>query len=513
MSTTRAAVTEQIPSSRTEPDPSRVAKGKPRGHIDDVPVYGWGQAPPYLRTQTQLGEERLKLAKGQPVLAYIETRKYGDIPLYDPAGAEKMRPLPSSTKARMAKRRTCPECGKVRDRIAHGKRCSVCWDKARAEQQRRDARTCWDCQEVSERRLPSHHRCGGCRRKQLDKRRQDAVVWVEKVTVCPGDGYDAGCSVKLVTKKEARAYQKGQGAERTWWSRAPHWPTRCPPCTEANERRDAEERAKYQAEYERREKERREAEHLAAEQRERWAAVALVDPDVLVLDTETTGLDDDARIVELAVLNSHREVLLDTLLQPGVPVPDSAADIHGITTEALVGAPTFSDILVQLAGLLIGKRCLIYNKWFDLARLRHELTLHYLDCTGWLESESREERVTKAAKLADVWLDRAEFEDVMIPYSDWVGDWNEYYGNNTWQPLNGGHRAAGDCRAVLDCLRAMGREYADEYATAAVVAGGTNETTVTVEREESAAWSSGTRTRENGALPRRQLRRQLPPGG
>lgn len=84
MSTTTAAVTEQIPSSRTEPDLSRVAKGKPRSHIDGVPVYSWGQAPPYLRTQTQLGEERLKLTEGQPVLAYIGTRKYGDIPLYDP---------------------------------------------------------------------------------------------------------------------------------------------------------------------------------------------------------------------------------------------------------------------------------------------------------------------------------------------------------------------------------------------------------------------------------------------
>lgn len=35
----------QIPSSRAEPDPARVARGEPRDHIDGVPVYGWGQAP------------------------------------------------------------------------------------------------------------------------------------------------------------------------------------------------------------------------------------------------------------------------------------------------------------------------------------------------------------------------------------------------------------------------------------------------------------------------------------
>ncbi|MEE1838092.1 hypothetical protein [Streptomyces sp. SP17KL33] len=266
MSTT-AAVAEGIPSSRTEPDPARVAKSAPRSHIDGVPVYGWGQAPPYLRTQTQLGEDRLKLAEGQPVLAYIETRKYGDIPLYDPAGAEKMKPLASSVKARMAKRRTCSTCGKVRDRIVHGKKCSVCRDKEHAKQQRLNARTCWDCRKVSERRLPAHHRCGGCRRTQLAKRREAAVAWVEKVIVCSGDGYGSECSTKVVTKKEARAYQKAQGAGRDWWMRAPHWPRRCPSCTEANERQDAEDRAKYQAAYERREKARREADN-----REQWDA-------------------------------------------------------------------------------------------------------------------------------------------------------------------------------------------------------------------------------------------------
>ncbi|WP_432040992.1 exonuclease domain-containing protein [Streptomyces chartreusis] len=469
--TTAAAETEQIPSSRTETDPAP----RPREFLGGLPVYGWGRAPAHLRTQTQMASERLKLADEQKPVAYLYIQRHGTFELYDPADAVKMKPLASSVKAKMAQRRTCPTCGKIRKYVVRGKQCTVCRDKARAEQQRREARTCWDCRTVRERRLPTHHRCPDCRRKQLDKRRQDAVAWVEKVTVCPGDGYGAGCSVKLVTKKEARAYQKGQGAERTWWSRAPHWPERCPSCAEAKRLRDAEEHAKRQAEYEEREKKRREAEQREAEERERWAAAALVDSDVLVLDTETTGLDEDARIVELAVLTSRGEILLDTLLNPGVPVPDDAADIHGITTEALAGAPTFSDVLVRLTGLLDGKRCLIYNKWYDVGRLRHELTLHYLDCSAVNATE--EEAAAWAREQAAAWLDGMQFEDVMIPYSDWVGDWSEYWGNNRWQPLQGGHRAAGDCRAVLDCLRSMGRKYADEYATASVASGGTDEGT------------------------------------
>ncbi|MEU6285011.1 3'-5' exonuclease [Streptomyces sp. NPDC047028] len=493
MSTTTATAAEQIPSSRTEADPARVARGKPLTHTAGVPVYRWGQAPEYLRTKTQLVADRLNVTEAQEKspLAYVRTREYGDVPLHDPAAAERMRPLPSSTKAKMAARRTCSECGKVRKAILRGP-CSVCRERAEKERQRLLARTCAGCDTVRERPYPKEHRrCAGCRQEQLEKKRARVEAWLVEVTVCAGDD----CTKRLGSKKAARAYLKAHDwllrPERTdlpdsmWW---PGWSRRCTPCKTAYDAEQERRRAEYQARYEREQKERRAAEARAAEARCRWAAAALADPDVLVLDTETTGLGEDARIVELAVLNSRGEVLLDTLLDPGVPVPGEAADIHGITTEALVGAPTFSDILVRLTGLLDGRRTLIYNDVYDIGRLRHELTLHYLDraareaageaaSTGTVPENSRKRAVAEAAKQAAAWLDAMHFEDVMIPYSDWVGDWSEYHGNNRWQPLNGGHRAAGDCRAVLDCLRSMGRNYVHEYTTAAAGAGGTSEGT------------------------------------
>ncbi|WP_308346528.1 3'-5' exonuclease [Streptomyces sp. ISL-66] len=432
-------VTERVPSSRTETDPGRVARGVPRDHIDGVPVYGWGKAPGHLRTQTQLGEARLKVAEGQLPLAYLRLRKHGDVPLYDPASAEKMAPLASAVKARMEKRRTCPECGKVRQHIVRGKRCSACESKAYAEQRRLAARTCRDCREVAARRLPVHGRCQGCRRTQLAAQREKAVAWVAEVTVCAGED----CSVRLVTKKEAVAYQKSQGADRSWWHRASHWPRRCAPCTAAEEQRQEEQRAKWELA----DRERREGERRAAQERKDWAAAALLDPTVVVLDTETTGLHGEARIVEIAVLSSGGDVLLDTLLDPGEPIPGESSYIHGITDADVAGSPTFSEVLVRLADVLIGKRVLIYNDVYDVERLRHELTLHY----------AREQELGKAREQAAAWLDGMRFEDVMIPYSQWYGDWSDYHGGYRWQPLGGGHRAAGDCRAVLDCLAAMGR--------------------------------------------------------
>jgi hypothetical protein len=497
VSTVTEALAAEVPAARggdEQEDPERVARGEPIRHDDGVPVYGSGQAPAYLRSKTQLAGERLKLAEGQRPEAYVVTRDYGDVALYDPKGAVKMRPLPSSTKAKMAARRTCRECGKVRKEILKGRPCTVCRERAARARERLLARTCADCGTVRERPYPkAHRRCQGCRRAQLAELRRRAEEWLARVTICAGDG----CSVKVVTKKEARAHQKAQNAQglrmglRTWWYRAKHWPERCPPCAEVYELRRAKEQAEMQARYEREERERREAERRAAEERQRWAAAALTDPDVVILDTETTGLHAEARIVELAVISSRGEVLLDTLLNPGEPIPGDASDIHGITDSDVAGAPAFSDVLVKLTGLLDGKRCLIYNAVYDVNRLRHELTLHYLDrsakaaadevfATGVLPDGLRERSIAEGFAQAAAWIDAMHFEDVMIPYSDWVGDWSDYHGNNRWQPLNGGHRALGDCRAVIDCLRAMAAPDEDEtdlYETAAAGAGGWGEGT------------------------------------
>jgi hypothetical protein len=60
------------------------------------------------------------------------------------------------------------------------------------------------------------------------------------------------------------------------------------------------------------------------------------------------------------------------------------------------------------------------------------------------------------AASAAAWLETVRFEDVMLPYSEWVGDWSDYHGNYAWQSLGGGdHRALSDCRAVVETLRAM----------------------------------------------------------
>ncbi|MEU6902966.1 3'-5' exonuclease [Streptomyces virginiae] len=430
---TTARTAGTVPASRESADqaPDRVPRGEPYGFTDGLPVYRWGQAPAYLQTQTQLGQARLKLADGQPVLAYLYLRKHDlEVPLYDPAAAVKMRPLSSTVKKRMEAARTCPECGKVREHRLNGRPCSQCWHKAQLARQRERARTCWGCGTVRERPYPvAHNRCGDCRRAQLAEERARKAEAVLYSITCPG----RDCSVKTATKAAVRRWREAN--PYGYWR--PRW---CSPCEE----RDARERA----EAERRAVEAREAEREARRRRvlelQEWAAAALANEALVVLDTETTGLDADACVVELAVISGSGDVLVDTLVNPGRPIPAGASEIHGITDEAVATAPSFGQILVGLTAALDGRRCLIWNAPYDKGVLRWELTRHY-------RAAGHEDPAASAA----AWLDGMTLEDAMVPYSDWYGDWSDYWGNYSWQALGGGHRALGDVRAVLDRLREM----------------------------------------------------------
>ncbi|MGW2725630.1 exonuclease domain-containing protein [Streptomyces sp. NPDC001492] len=407
---------------------------------DALPVYKRDEVPPHLahlRTMTQLKADRLKPADGQEPVAMLRVYRrghgWGEFPLYDPAEAAKMRPLSAKQQRAMQDRRTCPRCGKLRKHVVYGQ-CGPCDVKDHQERLAVQARTCWKCRRVSAAELPKgqESRCAPCwvywrLQKQFEAVRR--AVWAR---TCPGYPEGPDCAVQTATDEEIAA----ERAARAWTG-----PRRCTPCDEGWDRwrdglaRAAEERERCAGEAQRQQVARLEA----------WAREVLADPDTVVLDTETTGLEDDARIVDIAVTTVAGEVLLDTLVNPGEPIPTEATGIHGITDGQVADAPRFTGILEQLATVLHGRRVLIYNEPYDVARLRHELTVHYRQA-GHDDPEAS----------AGAWLGRVRTEDAMIPYSDWYGDWSDYWGNYAWQPLYGGdHRAVSDCRAVVERLREM----------------------------------------------------------
>jgi len=52
-----------------------------------------------------------------------------------------------------------------------------------------------------------------------------------------------------------------------------------------------------------------------------WARETLGLPNVVILDTETTGLGPKAEPVQIGILASSGGVLLDALIKPSFPIP------------------------------------------------------------------------------------------------------------------------------------------------------------------------------------------------
>lgn len=166
-----------------------------------------------------------------------------------------------------------------------------------------------------------------------------------------------------------------------------------------------------------------------------WAKGVLDDPGAVILDTETTGLED-AEIVEIAIIDPAGQVLLDTLVKPANPIPAEASRLHGITNDLVKDAPTWSEIDDQVRGLLHkASRIVVYNAAFDLDMM--------LRCTRRLYN------------LPPWEIDTDRWECAMEQYAMWYGEWSDYYESFKWQPLIGDHRALGDCQATLARLRKM----------------------------------------------------------
>jgi DNA polymerase-3 subunit epsilon len=187
----------------------------------------------------------------------------------------------------------------------------------------------------------------------------------------------------------------------------------------------------------------------------------LADPDrVAVLDCETTGLPRKGAplpyMVELAVLDGRGTPLIDSLIDPGVPIPAAASAVHGLTDADVCGAPRFEAVVPELAAAVAGRRVVIYNARFDVTMLGARLAA--------LQSSLLDEGQAVAA--GQRWLTRrgARPECAMGR----AAAWRAVPGRHGWRrPRLGGdpgtaHRAAADCHTLLDLLAAIA---ADDHTT------------------------------------------------
>jgi len=95
------------------------------------------------------------------------------------------------------------------------------------------------------------------------------------------------------------------------------------------------------------------------------------------IDLETTGVNlGTDRIVEIAIvkiLTDGTKSIKRKLINPGIPIPKGASDVHGITDDMVKEAPPFKQVAQELKQMLDGCDLAGYNSnRFDIPLLMEE---------------------------------------------------------------------------------------------------------------------------------------------
>jgi len=111
-------------------------------------------------------------------------------------------------------------------------------------------------------------------------------------------------------------------------------------------------------------------------------------PPLTVFDTETTGLDPRRghRIIEIAgVRIENGEIREDKsfvqLINPEMPIPWEAKQVHKISDEDVKGAPSIMTVLPQFLDFAKGSILVAHNASFDMSFLEVEKEC----CWGYVE--------------------------------------------------------------------------------------------------------------------------------
>jgi len=176
--------------------------------------------------------------------------------------------------------------------------------------------------------------------------------------------------------------------------------------------------------------------HFISKQQVIDYAQRTIENSPLYLDTETTGLDFNDEIIEIAIVDSSGKSLFDSFIRPIRQIPPSATAINHITNEMVSNSPTWVEIWPVVKNILRGKLIGMYNAEFDTRMILQSLRLN---------------------NIPD--QDKFRAFDIMKVYSDFMKTDRrfrlEQAGRNLGIPIPNSHRALDDTlltRAVFHSI-------------------------------------------------------------
>ncbi len=208
---------------------------------------------------------------------------------------------------------------------------------------------------------------------------------------------------------------------------------------------------------------------------QRAGATPLIALDVVVLDTETTGLDvRKDRIVQIGAVRMegvevHPERRFERLVAPGIPVPEVSRRVHGLGDDDLRDAASFAEVGPALLEFIGDAVVVGHSIHFDLAVLRHEADRHGI---AWREPRSLDVALMVAG------LDREMIDTSLDSLALGLG-----------VPIEGRHTAIGDAIATANVYSALTpRLLASGVRTLAEAENLCRKPAALISRQEEAGW-------------------------
>jgi DNA polymerase-3 subunit epsilon len=166
----------------------------------------------------------------------------------------------------------------------------------------------------------------------------------------------------------------------------------------------------------------------------------------IFFDTETTGLNDDDEIVELAITDGQGNALYSQRFKPTQSMSSGASRVTGITDDMLADMPAFADEFDKIKTVFAqGDQVIAYNTEFDIRLL----------C-----------QTCEKYDLSTEWIYHMPTRCAMLMYSNYVYDWYDpeikskrYKLTDACERMQvrvqNAHSAVGDCIMTANLVRAM----------------------------------------------------------
>ena len=138
--------------------------------------------------------------------------------------------------------------------------------------------------------------------------------------------------------------------------------------------------------------------YASLSERAKTRSFGLIEDDVIILDTETTGLSvQENRLIEISAARLQgREVVasFDTFVHPGQLIPPEITRLTSITNADVAKAPSPQEAVAQLEEFVGGCPVVAHNASFDRSFI---------------------EAVKGGVRVSDVWIDSLALSRITLP--------------------------------------------------------------------------------------------------